>query len=1071
MRFLKIVTARVMLFVLSSILFIPLSVFAQSLSRPYIWVSPGEKAEVLAKIENYSWAQSLVNSMKSNVDAKLATHQVNPGSILSTVATFPANDGNSEAFASPYASAHCKVLSTAEYAAILYYITDDEKYASFAGDILAYYFDVISARTVANTTICGNYFYDPRKTYNHLAIAYDFVYNYLNKPGTTVYNKASNTRVAYDNAKAQKAIRNIAGNALNEAGGSDTWGKVVSNHPVLTAPGALFSILCVDDDTERERLFNIFWERGTKRQNSFKHTILKMFTEQGIWPESLSYGFMPNVQLVLNAVDKLKPELNAGEENVKLFESALLLENLRLPNRTFVRYGDSHRTSDGTDNSNRYALNFAKRRGFTNLQNQAEVALQQYYAASGGYRPAVPSDAFDNYIALDLFWGEPLPDGSVEKFNYKPTVVIKHAGVALQRNYVEKDNVDYGLCGIIGGAHYVHAHCTGIAMELYGGGDVMAPNGGLPPSLAERSTSPFVDYFNRYAGNNTVIVNGVSHGIQHPQGWGANRYLYQDTTKNIASEPKHLEDPISENFSFATQFLDDNVNNCDQQRTLSTIRTSATTGYYLDVFRSKSLIVNSFHDYVYHNIGDATNLTNINNEELSVSPTTRYQSYYNDVYKSPGWRLFEETQATEGTSEAVNIRFDLKSTGRYMHMFVPGGVTREYTKALGPATYEALNGYKNKKTQIIAIRQQGEAWDKPFVAVFEPSTNQNASIRSVSALQMGDKIVGTVVQSAIGQKIMTDYIIANDVPTETIEIEEGNISFTGRFAIIRKEEQNQTERFTLYIGEGTQLTGFGEVLDADEQKRGLKMVGELDTTIIKHDIDIEAEDYDLGGEGIAYHDRESTNYGTAKDYREAGGVDLSRSEYVSSGVVVSRVRPDEWLNYTFTVNKAHAYYLGIYASNPSYSNAAIHAYLDDSLIVEDLAITTTGNWNFYGISESPNTIVLDSGLHTLRIYIKQADFNFDKIILRKDLLYNAVKNTKAMEVKVFPNPCSNHLSIQLEDNQTSTYTLYSMSGVQVVKGQFIHQTTLSINNVKAGVYMLEIASEKGRSMRKVLIAK
>lgn len=255
-----------------------------------------------------------------------------------------------------------------------------------------------------------------------------------------------------------------------------------------------------------------------------------------------------------------------------------------------------------------------------------------------------------------MFWAKDIPntiDGEID-FE-KPTVIIKHAGVALQRNYVEQNNEDYGLCGIIGGAHYVHSHVTGITMELYGANYIMAPGAGLPQTVAQRKLPEHTDYFWRHAGNNTMIVNGTTHGIQ-PGSWNSDSYLWMNTTVNVAAEPKHLEDPIASNFSFATQFLDDTVNNDQQKRTLSTIRTSETTGYYFDMFRSKSLGVNNFHDYIYHNIGDATNIMRMDGTILGVSPTNRYQNDIGDLRKSPGWRFFENTNVTQPTAEAIHVR-------------------------------------------------------------------------------------------------------------------------------------------------------------------------------------------------------------------------------------------------------------------------------------------------------------------------------------------------------------------------------------------------------------------------------
>ncbi len=807
------------------------SAYAQSLQHPIIWTTPADKNDVLAKIENYNWAASIVTKAKAAVDDVVNTHLTNPSSILNTIPEFATNDNLSEAEASSNNAKHAKVLNYASYAGMIYYVTGEEKYAQFAADILWTYIEELAPRTPESTAMSGSHFYDPRAGYAQFAIAYDFMVSFLKQSGTKVYQKTTGIKVAFDNVKAQKAVYNIAMNALNEHGGADTkYGSMISNHPILRAPGVIFSILCVEDDTERERMFSVFWNTGTAQQNSFTKTILPMFGEQGIWPEALSYSFMPNITLVLNVVDRLKPEMNVMADYMHILDGNFLFDNLRYPNRRFVRYGDSHRDNDGTGALYRYTLNLAARRGFSAYEQKARVALRQAYDAEGGYDPAVPLTTFDNLKAFEqLFWGIDIPETIEGEIDFqKPTVVIEHAGVALQRNYVEDNNIDYGLCGIIGGAHYVHSHCTGITMELYGADYVMAANGGLPETLAERKEEIHTGYFWRHAGNNTVIVNGTSHGIQNGA-WNSNSDLWMNTTVNEAAEPKHLEDPINPNFSFATQILNDEVNNCEQQRTLSTIRTSETSGYYFDMFRSKSTVNNNFHDYIYHNIGDNTHIFNSNGDELSVSPTTRYQSDIGDTHKSPGWRFFEETNVTASIETATKVRFDLNETNTYMSMFIPAGVAREYTKALGPGTREAKGGYEDKKTQIIAVRQQGEAWNKPYVHIFEPSKTTNTSVKTVEHLYRGDVIVGAKVTSQIDNKSVIDYVICQDDDTKTFSLPEMGLTFKGRFAVVRTEQSLEKAQITLYIGEGSNLTFGKHVLEADADKKGTLVVeGEAD---------------------------------------------------------------------------------------------------------------------------------------------------------------------------------------------------------------------------------------------------
>ena len=775
---------------------------AQPLRRPIIWSSQDERADLLEMIEQKAWAASYLNQLKNRVNGQVTTHLTNPAAILSQIPPFAVSDHQyTDADATTPASNHKKVLSAASDAAMLFFITEEEKYAQFAADVLNAYFEHLAPLTPETTTICGNYFYDPRTTYNHIALAYDFAYDFLNAPTTTVYKLQQGARVPFDNAKAQKAIANIVGNALQEYGRADTHGRTVSNHPILTAPGALFGILCIDDAVERERLLDVFWTKGTWNQSSFTKTILPMFTEQGLWPESLSYSFMPNVSLVLNVIDRVKPEWEATAAHSNIFNGIFLFDYLRLPDRRFVRYGDSKRNNDSTEALYRYALTAASRRGCVDLERQAQAALKQAFDESGG-RPSLGSGTFDNYEPLKLFWGLEIPPATEALFEFdKPTALVTHAGIALQRNVMTDNKVDHGLVGIIGGAHYVHSHAVGISMELYGAGYVMAPNAGLAESLAERKLPENAEYFRLHAGNNGVIVNGTSHGRQSGS-WSSNSYVWQNTAVNRAAEPAHLQDPVSHRCSFATQYLNDTVNDAQQERTLAIIRTGPTTGFYFDLFRSRSLGENNFHDYIYHNIGDET-LVSDDQGPLVLVPTNRYDNDIGDYVKSPGWRYFEQEKVTAPTAKAVQVQFRINSNNRSMNLFIPDGVEREFTHALAPATREAKNGYVNKKTHVLAIRQQGEAWDRPYVVILEPSTNFEASVQSVSQLTQSGKVLGAKVVSRVAGAPVYNYIICQDSPDAVFEDADLGLRFSGRYAVVTDRGNGDVE---LYIGEGSSLS-------------------------------------------------------------------------------------------------------------------------------------------------------------------------------------------------------------------------------------------------------------------------
>src|SRR5215210_7774622 len=77
---------------------------------------------------------------------------------------------------------------------------------------------------------------------------------------------------------------------------------------------------------------------------------------------------------------------------------------------------------------------------------------------------------------------------------------------------------------------------------------------------------------------------------------------------------------------------------------------------------------------------------------------------------------------------------------------------------------------------------------------------------------------------------------------------------------------------------------------------------------------IQAENYDVGGEGVAYHDTTAANEGGM--YRTSEGPDVADGALSDDGTyAVGWMRPGEWLQYTVNVPTAGTYTLGARVSS------------------------------------------------------------------------------------------------------------------------------------------------------------
>lgn len=130
---------------------------------------------------------------------------------------------------------------------------------------------------------------------------------------------------------------------------------------------------------------------------------------------------------------------------------------------------------------------------------------------------------------------------------------------------------------------------------------------------------------------------------------------------------------------------------------------------------------------------------------------------------------------------------------------------------------------------------------------------------------------------------------------------------------------------------------------------------------------IEAEDYDLGGEGYAYHDEEETN-------RNGG----SRDEGVDTdSKAVGYTKAGEWMEYTVNVAKDGLYRVEASVASGS-DGSAFQLFIDNEAVTDTLRIPNTGDWTTY-VDVADTTEMITEGEHVLKLLITGSWGNIDKL--------------------------------------------------------------------------------------------
>jgi hypothetical protein len=142
---------------------------------------------------------------------------------------------------------------------------------------------------------------------------------------------------------------------------------------------------------------------------------------------------------------------------------------------------------------------------------------------------------------------------------------------------------------------------------------------------------------------------------------------------------------------------------------------------------------------------------------------------------------------------------------------------------------------------------------------------------------------------------------------------------------------------------------------------------------------IEAENYDLGGEGVAYHDLDANNSGS--QYRLNEGVDIEQCS--EGGYNVGWISTGEWIKYTVSVLKTGVYKLRMRVASTS-GDGIIQISFNDKDVTGEQAVPNTGAWQQWVWIDVPQ-IKLDSGLQIMKINMDIGNFNINYLQFIEDI--------------------------------------------------------------------------------------
>ena len=457
-------------------------------------------------------------------------------------------------------------------------------------------------------------------------------------------------------------------------------------------------------------------------QNSIRQWSMNKLIDFGFdaksktWYESPGYSttVLSSICDFANMLDE-KAGIDLFKQRPILTEAVKTSAEYLFPNRMIAGFGDTHPGYLNTGGIDQ-VLKYATRHKNKNLISEMNLL-------KNAVAPQAPISEIEAYTST-LF--------------YAPNVswIAMRSGMDKQHDLMASVNASLGN----------HQHSNGISLELYGKGYVLGPDAGIGRTLY--SGLDYLEYYSQMPAHNTVVVDGVSsYPVMMSQHAFKVVASYPEVSKDQPASKKLSEKKLSfqkdselkDKITYATVSFIEPETQAQQQRTTAIVKTSAKGGYYIDVFRSKKKEGgDKTHDYFYHNLGQEMKVMDAaSGQPLDMKPTEElafaggHLYAYSYIYDKKSAEM-QNSVKTQFVTKILDDKVVEAMDGQReitMTMWMKKDENRTIFQALSPVNleYERMPNqpYKVDEQPVLTFvaRQKGEAWNHPFVCVYEPSSD------------------------------------------------------------------------------------------------------------------------------------------------------------------------------------------------------------------------------------------------------------------------------------------------------------------------------------------------------------
>ncbi len=223
---------------------------------------------------------------------------------------------------------------------------------------------------------------------------------------------------------------------------------------------------------------------------------------------------------------------------------------------------------------------------------------------------------------------------------------------------------------------------------------------------------------------------------------------------------------------------------------------------------------------------------------------------------------------------------------------------------------------------------------------------------------------------------------------------------------------------------------------------------------------IEAEEYDLGGEGLAYHEANAQGNQGNGTFRD-DEVDIEVCTDAGGGFNLGYTLTDEWLEYTVDVANTGAYDLDLRLAKDG-NDGVFHIEMDGEDITGPITVPNTAGWQTWE-TVTLDKINLTAGEHIMRIVFDSDYINLNYVEFKG--LVTHLYEDEFQSVHLYPNPFSSE-GIRVEVSETSSYQIVNLLGGVLEQGVLSGDSVIG-RALYSGTYLLALTNNIGVKLLKI----